>query len=201
MGAPKKILISIFVILIIFGGLYVYSLSQVEIKRVMVNDLQDISLSGFRLGGYIELYNGGLILVGVDHIQYRVLLESSSNELASGDINGKLIPPRQTTNFPFSNKINWVPTSEVAWGLITPGQTYAKVEGMIYVADLGVIEFKIPFETRVDLEQYIRQFAKRKIEEAVDKVTNTITNVVDKVGEGIKNITGKVVDGLEKIFG
>lgn len=201
MGVATRILISIFVILIILGGLYVYSLSQVKIQGVTINDLQDISVSGFTLGGDIVLYNGGILPVGVDHISYDVILEDSGNKLANGNIDGKLISPKQTTNFPFSNKINWVPTSEVAWGLITPGRTYAKVKGIIYVADLKVIDFKIPFEVRLDLEQYIRQFAQRKIEEAIDKVTNTITNVVNKVGEGIKGITGKVVDGLGKIFG
>ena len=163
--------------------------------------MQDISFSGFTLGGNIELFNGGILPLGVDHINYRVILENSGNELASSYIDGKIISPQQTENFPFSTKINWVPTSELAWGLITPGETYAKIEGRISLADLKIIDFKIPFEKRVNLELYIRQFAKKKIEQAVDKVTDTVTDVVDKVGEGIKSITGKVIDGLGKIFG
>jgi len=185
MGAIKKTIAIVSVLLLIlggFGGMYIYSLSKVEIRDIKINELQDISLSGFTLGGYIQLYNGGFLPVIVNHISYEVVLEASGKQLVQGYIDGKKISSKQTANFPFSNKINWVPTSEVAWGLITPGKTYAKISGSVYVADLKFVEFKIPFEKRVDLEQYIRQFAKAKIEQAVDKVTSTVTNVVDSIG-------------------
>ncbi len=201
MKTLTKIFFGILVILLVLGGLYVYSLSQVEVREVTINELQDISLSGFTLGGNIKLYNGGLLPVGVDHITYEIVLESSGNQLTGGYIQGKTISPKQIANFPFSKKINWIPTSQVAWGLITPGETYAKISGNVYVADLKFVDFKIPFETRVDLERYIRQFAKRKIEQAVDTITDTTKDIVDAVGEGIKSITGKVVDGLGKLFG
>ena len=53
------------------------------------------------------------------------------------------------------------------------------------------------FSKRVDLEGYIRQFAK-------EKAMETVTKVVDgtkEVAEGIKNIGNKIVDGIGKILG
>ncbi len=199
MGLRKAFLGIIFLVILgilLFSGLYVYSLSKVEIRAVGVNQLQDISLSGFTLGGDIDVYNGGLLTVSVDHVTYKVVLESSGKQLASGFIEGKSVPPKETVSFPFSNKINWVPTPEVAWNLITPGKTYAKISGSVSVVDLGFVEFKLRFEERVDLEQYIGQFAKQKAEGAVDKVKDTVS----KIGEGIKSITGRVIDELGKLF-
>jgi len=200
MGVLKDVIGIVLVLALILMVLYVYSLSQVDVERITINELQDISLTGFTLGGDIYLYNGGIIPVWIDHIDYKIILESSGNELTSGYIKGTMIPPRKTVNFPFSKKINWIPSAEVAWGLITPGKTYAKIFGTVYVADLKFIDFKIPFEKKVDLEVYIRQFAKTKFEETVDKVTDTITDVVDKIGEGINTIGGKISEGLGKIF-
>lgn len=197
MGRLRRTFLGIifFVLLgaLLFAGLHVYSLSEIEIKAVGVNQLQDISLSGFSLGGDIDVHNGGLLTIGVNHITYEVILESSGKQLASGLIEGKPVPPKETVSFPFSNKINWVPTAEVAWNLLTPGKTYAKISGSVSVIDLGFVEFKLRFEERVDLEPYIKQFAKQP---EVDKVKDTVS----KIGEGIKSITGKVIDKLGKLF-
>ncbi len=182
-------LLSILGILIILGGLYIYSLSKIELQKVTVNELQNINLSGFTFGGNIKLYNGGVLPVGVKKITYKITLENSGNELGSGYIEGKTISAKQTADFPFSQEINWAPTSEVALGLITPGQTFAKVEGTVYVADLKITEFKVPFEMRVDLEQYIKQFAETKIQESLNKYGINITNVTGKLSD----ILGKVL--------
>jgi LEA14-like dessication related protein len=184
----RKILIFVLIILIIYAGLWIYSLSKIEVKNVNIDSLQDLSLTGFTLGGNLEIYNDGIVPVTIDHINYAVTLESSGKELTRGNIIGKKIPAKKTVEFPFSNQINWIPTAEVAIGLITPGQTYAKMEGTVYVADLQVVEFKIPFEKRLDLEPYIKQFVKNKVEETINNVVNTVTNTVNKVVEGIKNI-------------
>ena len=76
MGLRKAFLGIIFLVILgilLFSGLYVYSLSKVEIRAVGVNQLQDISLSGFTLGGDIDVYNGGLLTVSVDHVTYNML--------------------------------------------------------------------------------------------------------------------------------
>lgn len=196
MGVIKKLLFTLFLLLLVFGGLYVYSLSQVTVKNVSVDDLEDLSFSGFTVGGDIDVYNGGLLPVGVNHIEYRVVLESSNRELANGIIRGKTIYPKETVAFRFSNVINWIPTSEVAKGLISSGNTYARIEGTVYVADLKFIDFKVPFETRINLDYYIEAFVKKKMEEVVEKTVNTIS----RVGSGIKNVANSVVNGISDLF-
>ena len=90
----KIAVLLIFVALLIYGGLYVYSLSQVRVVNVGIDQLQDIGLSGFTLGGGIEIYNGGIVPVGISHLDYFVTLESNGRELATGRINGGKIPPQ-----------------------------------------------------------------------------------------------------------
>jgi len=192
----KIVVLLIFLALFLYGSLYVYSLSKVKVVNVNVNQLQNISLSGSTLGGGIEIYNGGIVPVGIDHIDYFITLENNGEELASGRIDGKKIPPRSTVNYPVSARISWIPSSQVAWGLITPGATYVKVAGTVYVADLGIIDFKVPFSTRVNIEQYIRQFAKTKIQQAAQKVVDTTKNISDSIA----TVGSKIVDGIKNVF-
>ena len=72
----KGLILFAVVVTLILGASYVYTLSKIELRSVNVNNLQDISLSGFTLGGNIMLYNGGIIPVGINHISYEVALEN-----------------------------------------------------------------------------------------------------------------------------
>jgi hypothetical protein len=177
------IIVSVVILLVlILVGLYVYSISKISVENVRVNSLKEVSTSGFTLSGDIDLYNGGVLPVGIDHIIYTVVLEQGNKTLASGTIDGRTIPAGKVASFPFTNKISWVPTLDVAIGLITPGKTYAKVSGTVYVADLKVAEFKVPFEARIDLEEYIKQFAKENVQGLIDKAIDAVGNFLNKLG-------------------
>ena len=182
---------------IAYSGLYIYSLSKVEIKDVKVNGLEDVSLSGFTLSGNIELYNGGIVPVSFDHIEYAINLESDNHLLGNGYIRGDTLIPGKTTAVPFSNKINWIPAAEVALNLITPGKTYANINGIVFFKFLGFIDFEKSFTHRVDLEIYIKQFIKQTINQTVDKVVNTVQHI----GEGIKTLANKTVNAISHLLG
>lgn len=172
---PVLAIVGVFVLLLlILAGLYVYSAYKVSVKDVRVNSLKEISTSGFTLGGEIDLYNGGVLPVRIDHITYTVVLEQGNKTLANGTIEGRNIAAGKIASFPFANKINWVPTLDVAIGLITPGKTYAKVSGTAYM-DLKITQVKIPFETRIDLEEYIKQFAKEKLQGLIGDLFDNFT--------------------------
>ena len=176
-----KISIIVIIILAVVLSLYVYSLYHIKIEDVQVNALQDVSLSGFTVGGNISVHNGGLLPVGVDKIEYSIVLEDSGNELASGIINGSFVMPAKTAEFPFLNSIKWVPTAEIAVNMLTGGNTYVKITG-----DATVIsDIKLPFEKRIDLKPYITQFAKQKVQEIV---SGNINETAQKVVEWIKTI-------------
>ncbi len=196
----------VLILFVVFGALllgvsYVYTLSKIELKSVNINSLQDISLSGFTLGGNIMLYNGGIMPVGINHISYEVQLEKYGTVLTEGYIQGEVISPGQTVSFPFSNKINWVPTAELAFSLIMPGETYATVSGTIYIADLKIIDFKVPFQARINLGEYIKQFAVQKISQAVDTTIDAVKQTSINVGNEIKSASNTFVNGIKKIFG
>jgi len=176
-----KISIIVIIILAVVLSLYVYSLYHIKIEDVQVNALQDVSLSGFTVGGNISVHNGGLLPVGVDKIEYSIVLEDSGNELASGIINGSFVMPAKTAEFPFLNSIKWVPTAEIAVNMLTGGNTYVRISGEVTVIDWSFIEIKLPFEKRMDLKPYVMQFAKQKVQEIA-------SGSVEKVIEWIKTI-------------
>lgn len=136
------------IIFLIIGGLYVYSLSKIEIRSVNFK-LQDINSSEFTLGGNIEVYNGGIIPIGIDRITNDVILEADGSQLARGDIQGTMISPGSTISYPIFAKITWVPSEELARSLIIRENIYARVSGKVD---------KVPFQTRVDIAQYLKQF-------------------------------------------
>jgi hypothetical protein len=191
----NKIILAIFLLVLVvlaYAGLYVYSLSKVEIRDLKFNSMQNVSATGFTLNGYIEIYNGGILPVSMDHINYDIILESSGSVLTSGYIEGKKIPAGKSVMFPTSNYINWIPTAELAAGMFDKNDTYAIVKGTAYIADVKFTEFKIPFEVRINLEQYIRQFIASKIDTFVDKASDFITGMI---GAGAINESTK--EGIE----
>lgn len=183
MGNITKLLVLIIWIFLLFGGIYVYSLSKVEVRSINFNNLGDISLSGFTLNGYVEVYNGGLIPIGIDHIQYDVILEKTGDRLANGYVQGATISPGKIEQFHITNRINWIPTAEMAVDLLNPGGTYIKISGNVYIVNLQIIEFKMPFQQRFDIKQYISQFITNTVQQVVD----TGKKIINEVGNAISN--------------
>ncbi len=180
------IVAAVFIAVII--SLYIHALHNISIEDIQVNDLQDVSLKGFVFGGNIFVHNGGFLPVGIDKIEYNVVLEDSGKELANGIVNGTLVMPQKTASFPFSNSIKWVPTAEIAWNLINRGNTYVKVTGTLTVIDWSFLEINIPFEKRVDLKPYIIQFAKQKIQQAAENLPQAINQTAQRVVQWIQQI-------------
>lgn len=184
-----KFLVLIIGIILILSGIYIYSLSKIEVRSISFNNIEDISLSGFTLNGYVDVYNGGLVPVEIDHVQYEIILEKTGNRLANGYVQGTTISPGKTVKFPIANRINWVPTAEMATDLLNPGDTYIKVSGNVYVANLQFVEFKIPFQQRVNIEQYIRQFVASTVQQVVD----TGKKIINEVGKVISDVINQIL--------
>jgi len=184
MKAWKIALISIVAIAVIVS-LYIHSAYNVKIQDVQVNDLQDISLKGFVIGGDVIVRNEGLLPVNTNKMEYKVFLEGLGEELANGVINGTFMMPQKNASIPFSNSIKWVPTAEIAWNLITGGNTYVKITGWVTVIDFSFMEVKLPFEKRVDLKPYITQFAKQKAQQIAENLSET-------AGEAAKQAVGRI---------
>ena len=199
MGERSKLKIVILLLVIamlIYGGLYIYSVSQVRVLNVNVNQLQDVSLKGFTLGGNVEIYNGGIIPVGISHLSYDVILENTGDELANGWINGRTISPGETIDYPLSTTINWVPSSQVALGLLSPGETYAQINGEVKILDLGFVDISLPFSDRINIEDYIRQFVKTKIQQVAQKVVTA----TKRGGQSIADAGSQFIKGVRNLF-
>jgi LEA14-like dessication related protein len=181
----KRVIFITLVLLLLFLGAYSYSLSKVELRKVNIDNLQNVNQSGFTIGGTVELHNGGIIPVRVNNITYNIILENLSNESAKGNIRGAILRPGRTEKFLFLHRINWAPTTEVALELITPDKAYTKVQGTVYVTDFLFVDIKIPFEERINLEEHIKQFAKKDTEETIIKTGSAITNTTNTLVETI----------------
>ena len=194
------LIIMIFLIIVtlalIYGGIYLYSLSKITVPDVELNNLQDISLTGFKVSGNVIIMNKGIVPVKIDRIQYDIPLDFNSNKLSDGLIMGSWISPGEQKKYFFLNKINWVPTANLAWDLIKPHSTTATIKGMVYVADFKYLEFKVPFEHKIDLEEYIEQFAIDFVEIVVKKVKETVESVRETIGDFAKNTW----EGIKGIF-
>jgi hypothetical protein len=197
----KSIVVSIAIIMLVLGLLYFYSLSQVSVRQVNINGLSDVGLRGFTVTGNIDVHNGGILPVYVDEINYDVILEESNEKLTQGHIKGGWILPNQVEPYYFSNKINWKPAASVVVRMMRPGgNTYALIKGELSVADFSIVEFKVPFEKRFDIEVHIRQFVVNTIKEKTREVVTNVKDTTDDLIEGAKNAGSKIIEGVENLF-
>ncbi len=196
MGIIKKISWTIsvlFACLVIYGGLYVYSLYHVEILDVSISNLGNTSQSGFTVEGEILLRNGGLLGVEISSINYSLILDKTGTELASGMIEGSVLAAKKNASFSFSEEVEWVPTAELAQELLTSKEVNATLSGKVYLSDFRLFGFNIPFEEKIDLGPYVRQFLKDKAEEAAEKAA-------EKIGGGLGDLAGKVISGIADLL-
>jgi LEA14-like dessication related protein len=156
----------ILIIVLVYVALYAYSLSKVEVRNVQVDSLRDVTPSGFTLSGAVEVYNGGIVPVRIDAITYNVTLSKNSQHLTTGTIAGAKIGPKQTAQYRFNNTINWVPSAAFAYEIITGGDTDAIMQGTVSINSL----MEVPFERRIDLGEYLKQFMGNSLGAAVDTI-------------------------------
>jgi len=175
------IIIVLLALMLIAGALYIHSLTKIELKDVRVINVHTISLEGFLFDGEIDVYNGGFISTGIDHIEYTVILESSGAEVAEGYIQGGTIPSKEVTTFTFSNKVRWGPSIEGVIDLIMTGNLTLKISGTVYVADLTVTQVAILFEQRSNVADYLKYYVAELL---IQKPTVAgITTAIKKIGE------------------
>lgn len=169
-----KIILLLVVILIvaaiaIYAGLYYHTLSKISLRNVAVDGLKELSLTGFTLTGHIDLANAGVLTINLDHIEYNVSLETGKI-LTTGYIQGAPLIPKQIASFRFENRINWVPTAELAKSLLTKNHTYLVLSGTVYVTEKS----KVPFERVVTADEYVEQFLPKERKEQIQKVIEEI---------------------------
>ncbi|MDD5111234.1 MAG: LEA type 2 family protein [Candidatus Altiarchaeota archaeon] len=150
-------LVLLSIVLAAYLGLYAYSASRIEARDVGLVRVEDFSMEGFSLLGYVELYNGGLIPVSVDSVDYRLILEDGGVELAKGSIEGGSIPVKESVNRTFTTNVKWTPTAETALRILKGDETFVKLQGSVHVKRLLFIDVSVPFEYRLDINAYIRE--------------------------------------------
>jgi len=142
--------------LLLIIGVYIFSLTQVKLGGLDIDQIQDVDLEGFTLEGDLNVYNGGIVPISISYVEYNVTLEGV--ELAKGEVDGAKVRPKETISFPISSRISWAPTTDAALGLLEPGDTYVLLSGRAHIGFLS-----IPFSKEVNIEGYVRQFVVGKI--------------------------------------
>jgi hypothetical protein len=174
----QKTLFAVISLIAVYALLYYYSLSQVQITAVDIGGIQEISLDGFSINGSVELKNAGIMPVSMDHIEYNVVLQATNQTLAKGYIEGGSLSPRESVRFPLQNNVSWAPTLDVALRLFDEGDSYVLVKGTAYIGP----GMKLPFEQRVNLEAYLKQFLATQAADA------GLKGIADGIIKGISDI-------------
>jgi hypothetical protein len=175
-------------------GVYAYSASKLEVRQVMVTDLRNISLDGADLAGFVELYNGGVISVSIDRVEYRLVMEDSKRELMSGTLIGGSIPAGESLNYTFTNRLNWAASADAAYKFLVSDKKTALIEGRVYVAKIGFIDLEIPFEQRIDLKNHINSYLQDMARQ------NLHPDLADQIPKDLLKQAGNLIKGLEKIL-
>jgi LEA14-like dessication related protein len=164
-----RLVIVVMILSMIYAGAYYYSVQRVEITNVVFTDIQNVTTGGFTVAGSLEIINRGIVPITVESISYDVLLEGSGEILSRGSIQGSTIPPGRSVTLPVAGRITWVPAAELLLEIITPGASYAIINGNVNIRE-SVVAASLPFQARINIESYLRQFVRDRIERIIDRL-------------------------------
>jgi len=155
---------AILLILLSYFGIYFYSLSKVTLQDVKITQLKDVDLEGFTFGGDIILINNGWLDVEIKNITYDIILEINDTKLGDGVIQGKKLPKDEPVDFPFSTRISWVPSAELAVELLESEEVFIALKGDVHVTET----ITLPIEEKIDIKPFVDQFVETKLGELKD---------------------------------
>jgi LEA14-like dessication related protein len=170
-------LISIVIAVIVGGSAIFYfgrGIEKTAVEKVTVNGITDITTDSFTVSGTIYVHNPSQLPVPIDRIEYDIILDKTGQKMSSGTTDSFTLAAQQSTPIPFEHAVRWVPTATTAASLITEEHVYATISGDIYVGVPGAEQYGLPFKTRVDMKEYVAQFAKTgtPVDDQVDTVTD-----------------------------
>ncbi|MBN2112237.1 hypothetical protein JW707_04010 [Candidatus Woesearchaeota archaeon] len=193
----KKVirLVFYFVVLVAIASvLLFYSAKDVSVVSAGVTSVSELSIDGVTLKGYVDVHNGGFLPAGVKNITYTVELEEMENVIGRGVLEGGIVKPKETGRFPYSIRIEWVPSIQTALDLLLSKHTFAKVEGVVNVASIKVVRVELPFSAKVNLEGYIEQFVVGSPEFIPEGIASDLPGIIE-------GVVGNMTEGAETAAG
>lgn len=179
MGLGVKITISLLAVLflaVIYPAMYLSALNMVDVEDVTFSELK-ISGKGVMFVGTIILDNPGAVAVTVDEITYRVILESTDEQLGSGTITGARIPSGKTATLLFENTLDWKPNLATAQKLLAKDILLIRIEGDASAKFLSMT-FTKPFAFTTDIHSYLQQY----VQELLRNPTNALQQLGSMLG-------------------
>jgi hypothetical protein len=174
-------------------GLYAYSASKVEVRQVRLTGLYNVSLEGAVFKGVVEVYNGGLIPVSVESIDYRLSVGEGGLELVEGRIMGGIIPVGESADYEITAGFSWAPTAEAAFAFLTGDDSALLLDGTVHVGRIGFSDLRIPFTRRIEVKEHLNEFIRGQLEKSLpeDLAQKLPDNLVEKAGELLKRLAGR----------
>lgn len=200
MGKFFRFIIYLIILIVLASVVVFLSAKDVSIVSAGVDSVSEVGITGMTLDGYVEVYNGGFLPAGVENITYTIVIEGIDNLVGEGVLEGGMIKSKATGRFPYSIRIEWVPSIDTALQLIFSNLTYAKIEGVVNIASIKVVRVALPFSAKVNIEGYIEQFVVGVpeiipggiasdvldiVEEVIGNVTEEAQNIADTIGDFI----------------
>ena len=197
-----KYAIIILVVAAALAAMFLYSIRDVKVVGASIDEIKDLSISGFSLGGRVRVYNGGFLPIRVDRITYNVTLGEVKGVLGKGALTGGTVNAKQTKDFVFDVNVEWVPSIDTAIELLLANKTYADVRGIVHVLEYkGLVKLKIPFSARVNLKGYIEHLVMESPSVELDGMMGDVAGIIGDIAEGVSEELKKDAAGfvIEKI--
>jgi LEA14-like dessication related protein len=171
-----KWIIRIVLLLAIAGGGYYFiqGLGKASLDRFDLTGISGVGADSFTIDGNLYVKNPSKVPVPVQSVTYDVILVETGETISSGRIPSFVLSPG-TSQIPFNERVNWIPTATLATKLVLQDHVYANVKGVLHVDIPQVDQYDIPFQKQVDIKQYVTQFAQNTVPAPVTtpSVTNT----------------------------
>jgi hypothetical protein len=160
----RRVLVTAVLILLILSGVWfavsAYTLARLEVGEMDVTAMRDPSLDGVTVAFTVELVNPGVVPATIRSGEYRIVFPETGEEIGSGTIASVTVPARSRANVTGETRTTWKPGVAVAARALAGGEATATVTGTVRTG--GPIGIDVPFETEVDLAEYLRSLVPRE---------------------------------------
>lgn len=143
---------------------------SIALKQLSVNNQLQ-----FTVALEFTVTNPSLVTNTINKIDYRAYLPLYSQELFSGTLQGKQLPPKSTVTFTINENIDWTPDIETALDMMK--QDKIPVE---FSTKTSVDYFGFPIESEKTTTLDIAKYIKPEIQKQVNRFSGMISSLLKK---------------------
>ncbi len=149
------------IILIVFN---IFSLKSVKPTSFQITNVGIDENRNILFEGIIGVENPSLLNAHITEIEYEIILEKTNETIAQGTIEGQTIPRKTTTNFLFSQPLDWMPDTKTGIELMNQEKIYIIIQGKAHAKLLWVFPVSSSFDAKIDVGTYVRNVIQQQVD-------------------------------------